>query len=42
MGEKKKDDGASDPFKLLFEESLAQQRDKIMDNFAQILQRLPT
>ena len=30
------------PFKLLIEESLTQQRNKMMDSFAQILRRLPT
>jgi hypothetical protein len=42
MGDKKKDDGVEDPFKLLLEESLARQRNKMMGNFAQILRRLPT
>jgi hypothetical protein len=42
MGDENKDDGAGDPFKMLLEESLAQQRKKMMDNFAQILQWLPT
>ena len=42
MGEKNKDDGAGDPFKILLEESLAQQRNEMMENFAQILRRLPT
>jgi hypothetical protein len=37
-----KDDERGDPFKLLLEESLTQQRNKMMDSFAQILQRLPT
>jgi hypothetical protein len=37
-----KDDGTEDPFKLLLEESLAQQRNEMMDNFAQILRQLPT
>jgi hypothetical protein len=37
-----KDDGTGDPFKLLIEESLMQQRNEMMDNFTQILQRLPT
>ena len=37
-----KDDGIGDPFKLLIEESLMQQRDEMMDSFAQILWRLPT
>jgi hypothetical protein len=42
MGDEKKDDGAGDPFKMLLEESLARQRNEMMDNFAQILRRLPT
>jgi hypothetical protein len=37
MGEEKRDDGAGDPFKLLLEEALTQQRNEMMDNFAQIL-----
>jgi hypothetical protein len=41
MWDKKKYDGARDPFKLFLEEDLARQRNKMMDNFAQILQRLP-
>jgi hypothetical protein len=39
---KNKDDGTRDPFKMLFEESLERQRNKMMDNFAQILRRLST
>jgi hypothetical protein len=39
---KKKYDGARGPFKILLEESLARQRNEILDNLAQILQRLPT
>jgi hypothetical protein len=41
-GDEKKDDGAGDPIKMLLEEALAQQRNEMMDNFAQILRRLPT
>jgi hypothetical protein len=41
MGDEKKDDGAGYPIKMLLEESLARQRNKMMDKFAQILQRLP-
>jgi hypothetical protein len=41
VGEKK-DDGTGDPFKLLIEESLMQQRNEMMDSFVQILRRLPT
>jgi hypothetical protein len=37
MGDEKKDDGAGDPFKMFLEEALAQQRNEMMDNFAQIL-----
>ena len=42
MEGEKKYDGTGDPFKLLIEESLMQQRNEMMDNFMQILQRLPT
>ena len=42
MGEKNKDDGAGYPIKILLEEALKKQRNAMMDNFAQILQRLPT
>ena len=41
MGDKKKDDGARDPFKNLLEEVLGKQRNEIMDKFAQILRCLP-
>jgi hypothetical protein len=41
VGEKKYD-GTGDPFKLLIEESLMQQRNEMMDSFTQILRRLPT
>jgi hypothetical protein len=34
--------GTRDPFKLFLEESLTQQRNEMMDSFAQILRRLPT
>jgi hypothetical protein len=37
-----KDEGTRDPFKMLLEESLMQQRNEMMDSFAQILRRLPT
>jgi hypothetical protein len=37
-----KDDGTGYPFKMLIEEALTQQRNEMMDSFAQILQRLPT
>jgi hypothetical protein len=35
-------DGTGDPFKLLIEESLMQQRNEMMDSFVQILGRIPT
>jgi hypothetical protein len=41
MAGEKKDDGAGDPFKLLIEEALTQQRNEMMDSFGQILRRLP-
>jgi hypothetical protein len=37
-----KDDNTGDPFKLLIEKSLMQQRNEMMDSFTQILRRLPT
>jgi hypothetical protein len=42
MAGEKKDDGTGYPFKLLIEESLMQQRNEMMDSFAQILRKLPT
>ena len=42
MGNKKKEEGAEDPIKMLLEEALEKQRNAMMDNFTQILQRLPT
>ena len=42
MGDEKKDDGAGDPIKILLEEALKKERNVMMDNFAHILQRLPT
>ena len=42
MGEEKKYEGAEDPIKMLLEEALEKQRNAMMDNFSQILQRLPT
>ena len=42
MGDEKKDEGAENPIKMLLEEALEKQRNAMMDNFAQILQRLPT
>jgi hypothetical protein len=37
-----KDENTGDPFKLLIEKSLMQQRNEMMDSFTQILRRLPT
>ena len=42
MGDKNKDEGAEDPIKMLLEEALEKQRNAMMNNFSQILQRLPT
>eukprot|EP00253_Pinus_taeda_P033385 PITA_33385 len=41
MADEMKDKGAGDPIKILLEEALERQRNAMMDNFAQILQRLP-
>ena len=41
MAKEKRDGRARDPFKTLLEEALVRQRNKMMDNFDQILQRLP-
>jgi hypothetical protein len=41
MVEEKKNDGADNPINLLLEQALMRQRDKMMENFAHILQRLP-
>jgi hypothetical protein len=41
MAGENKDDRTGDPFKLLIEEALTQQRNKMKDIFAQILRRLP-
>jgi hypothetical protein len=41
MAREKKDDGTRDPFKMLLEESLMQQRNEMMDSFTQILLHLP-
>lgn len=41
MVDEKKDKGIGDPIKILLEEALEWQRNAMMDNFAQILQRLP-
>ena len=42
MGDEKKDEGAGDPIKILLEEALEKQRNAMMDNFVEILQRLAT
>ena len=42
MVEEKKDEGARDPIKIFLEEALEKQRNTMMDNFAHILQWLPT
>ena len=42
MAEQKKDEGVGDTFKILLEESLKQQRNAMMDKFAQILRQHPT
>jgi hypothetical protein len=42
MGDENKYDGAGDPFKMLLEDSIVWQRNKMMYNFVQILRRLPT
>ena len=42
MAEEKKYEGERDPIKILLKEALEKQRNVMMDNFSQILQRLPT
>jgi hypothetical protein len=42
MGEENKDEGVGYPIKMFLEEALEKQRNAMMDNFAQILQRIPT
>jgi hypothetical protein len=42
LGEEKKDEGAGDPIKMLLKEALEKQRNTMMENFAKILQRIPT
>ena len=42
MAEENKDEGVGAPTKILLEEALEKQRKVMVDNFAQILQRLPT
>jgi hypothetical protein len=41
MGDGMKDEGAGDPIKIFLEEDLEKQSNAMMDNFTQILQRLP-
>jgi hypothetical protein len=41
VGEKKYD-GTGDPFKMFLKEALTQQRNEMLDSFAQLLRRLPT
>jgi hypothetical protein len=41
MEEENKNDGANNPINLFLEQALTQQRDKMMENFSHILQRLP-
>jgi hypothetical protein len=40
MAEEKKNNGAEDSINMLFEQALARQRDKMMENFSHILQRM--
>jgi hypothetical protein len=42
MAGENKDDRIGNPFKLLIEEALTQQRNEMMDSFTQILRGLPT
>jgi hypothetical protein len=42
MAGENKDDRIGDPFKFLIKEALTQQRNEMMDSFAQKLRRLPT
>ena len=42
MGEENKYEGVGDPIKIFLKEALEKQRNVMMDNIAQILQRLPT
>ena len=42
MGDEKKYEGAGYPIKILLEEALKKQRNAMIDNFSQILQKLPT
>ena len=42
MGEKNKYKGAEDPIKMLLDKALEKQRNTMMDNFTQMLQRIST
>ena len=42
MAEENKEEGSRDPIKILLEEALKKQRNAMMDNFSQIIPRLPT
>ena len=42
MVDENKDEGSGYPIKIFLEEALKKQRNMMMNNFAQILQRLPT
>ena len=42
MGDEMKYEGVGDPIKILLEEALEKKRNAMMENFVQILQRLPT
>ena len=42
MGDENKYEGVGDPIKIFFKEALEKQRNVMIDNFSQILQRLPT
>ena len=42
MEDENKDEGAEDPIKMFLKEALEKQRNMMMDNFTQIIQRLPT
>jgi len=41
MGGEMRDDEAGDPFKKFLEEALTRYRNKMIDNFEQILRRIP-
>ena len=42
MVEEKRDDGTGDHIKSVIEDTLKRQRNEMMDNFSQILLRMPT